>query len=185
MFHFSLIQSPYRVSRTDLAKKRGKLDRGGRLWYRKRMRKAVSIVTLTLLSGLLTSSNALASSSVHVTSSGNASATVNVKNEFNSTKTSANTSTSHTSVRIETNGEVKEYESNSGDDVDMKYSDGNSTVIIKNGGTTTNTSVTPKPTVKEDKEILKQVQDDKGKDDKKDFFGKIKDAIENFLKNLF
>lgn len=170
-----------------------KLDREFQLWYRKRMRKAVSIVTLTLLSTLFTSSKALATSSVHITSEGNASATVNVKNEFNSTNTSANTTSSHTSVRIESNGEVKEYESNSGDDVGMKSSDGNSTVIIKNGGTTTNVTTTPKPTEKEDKDILKQEydpSDGRGHDDKmvneqKGFFGKIEDFFKDLFEKIF
>lgn len=156
------------------------------LCYCIHMRKAVSIVTLTLLSLALSGSNSSASSVVNVVSEGEASAKVNISNNFNTSSTATGNSTSNTKIRIETDGEVKEYESNNGEDVNMESSDGTSKVTIKNsGGSNTSTSITPKPTTNDDnktekniEEVLLQGPNELGE---KGFFEKIKD----FLKNLF
>ena len=80
---------------------------------------AFVLSTLAVAASLPTS--ALAATTVSVSNNGgNSSATVNVQNSFNSTSNSTNTTTSNTKVRIETNGEVKEYESSSGEDVHME-----------------------------------------------------------------
>lgn len=149
------------------------------------MKKAGFFLPLTLL---LVAPQAFANeSSVHITSDGNASATVNVQNSFNSSNSNSNTVDSHTKIRIETDGEVKEYESNSGDDIVMESSDGSSKVTIKNNGTA-GITVTPgeeieEITAKTTEEVKKEIDEVEKKQET--LFEKIKEAVVNFIKNLF
>ncbi|MDO8269656.1 MAG: hypothetical protein Q7T54_03235 [Candidatus Levybacteria bacterium] len=150
------------------------------------MRKAVSVSIVTLLLLIFRIPNSDASSTVNIVSEGNASAKVDIQNNFNSTSTTnTNTSTSNTKVRIETNGEVKEYESSNGEDVNMESSDGSSKVTIKNNGGSV--SITPKPTLKEDENATNEAKDKVMtlKEKQKDFFEKLGELIKNFFANLF
>lgn len=148
------------------------------------MKKAGFLITIPLL--LLSAHKAFANeSSVHITSEGNASATVEVNNSFNSTNSTNSTNTTKTNIRIESNGEVKEYNSDSGEDVVIESSDGNSKVRINND----NTVISATPTPEQQNEPVKPTKDlsitQKPKTDQQSFFEIIKDVITNFFKNLF
>jgi DNA-binding protein YbaB len=153
---------------------------------------AFVLSTLAVAASLPTS--ALAATTVSVSNNGgNSSATVNVQNSFNSTSNSTNTTTSNTKVRIETNGEVKEYESSSGEDVHMESEDGTSKVNITNKGTKVTTTASPTAMMDEEKieeKVNKATEEakekvEKAKSEQKDFFKKFEDWIKNFFKNLF
>src|SRR5438105_1447008 len=57
---------------------------------------------------------------------------VNVQNEIHSSTTQNSTSNTHTSVHIETNGNVQDYNSDNPDDVHIQSNDGNAKVNITN-----------------------------------------------------
>lgn len=99
-------------------------------------------LSLALLLSLIAPRVASAATTVNLSSNGDSRAEVNVKNSFNSTSNQTNTSTSHTSVTIETNGKVQHYESNNGEDVHIKSEDGTSEVNIQNKGTSNSNSNT-------------------------------------------
>lgn len=148
------------------------------------MKKAGFFISIPLLLTLVSQVHAN-ESSVHISSDGNASATVKVENSFNST--SSNTTTSHTSVKIESDGEVKEYNSDSLDDVEMESSDGNSKVSIKNSGNTDLTS-TPSPEiekkdVKTTEDVKKEINETQNKEE--GIFEKVKEFITNLFKSIF
>lgn len=63
-----------------------------------------------------------------------ATTSVSVQNTVDSTSNSESTSTSQSHVRIETNGEVKEFNTNGNETVDWKSDDGKSSVKINNSG---------------------------------------------------
>lgn len=149
------------------------------------MRKAVSTSITSLLLLYIAQTSAFASTSVDVkTEGGNASAKVSVKNSFNSTNTSSNTVDSYTKVRIETNGEVKEYESTNGDDVNIESSNGNAKVNISN-----NTGTKPSVTKVQEKinEATSEAQKklDEAKKEKKNILELIESIILGLFKNLF
>lgn len=70
---------------------------------------------------------------------------VNIKNEVNTTtSTSTNNSDVKTDIRIETNGEVKEYHSTGDDDVTVESSNGNNRVQVTNKtGRNSGSKITP------------------------------------------
>ena len=149
------------------------------------MKKTLAVLsTIVVASSLPTS--AMAATTVNVSNNGgDTSANVNVQNSFNSSTTSTNTTTSHTKVRIETNGEVKEYESNNGGDVHMESSDGSSKVNITNKGTVTKEEkekieMEKKEATEEAKKKVETV-----KEQQKDFFKKLEEWIKDFFHNLF
>lgn len=161
------------------------------VWYGRHMRKAGSYTLSTLILLLASTTPSFASTSVKIEGNeGNASAKVSIQNNFNSTGTSTNTVDTHTKVRIETNGEVKEYESTDGKDVTIESSDGSSKVNITNKSNTTpppstlgaqekNNDATRQATQNAEKKTqsLKEKQ--------KDFFEKLEELIRNFFANLF
>lgn len=155
------------------------------------MRKAASIFSISLLSIALSAQNTSvnATSTINVTSEGDAHANVNVQSNFNSTNNSTTTNATSTKIRIESNGEVKEYESNETGEIHIESSDGNSKVTVKNGAGTNSTSLTPLPTdadhntTHDAKQTEKEIEDLKEK--QRNFFEKIAESIRNFFKNLF
>lgn len=131
-----------------------------------------------------------AETSVNISNNGSgASSDVEIHNSINSSNSSSNTSNSHTSVRIETNGVVKTYESDNGGSVHIESDDGTAKVNINNN----NSTVTPK--VKENevvgsseaREKLKiadqklNAQKTEFQKSQKSFFQKIGD----YLKSMF
>lgn len=146
---------------------------------------------------LILSNNAFANeSSVSIKSEGNASATVNVQNSFNTTNSNTNNVDSHTKIRIESNGEVKEYESTTGEDISVESSDGSSKVTVQNGSAKTikgdNSDLKQTNRIPEDAEVLseqveKEMEDinEKTMEEKKNLFATIQEAITNFFRNLF
>jgi hypothetical protein len=133
---------------------------------------------------------------------GNASSTVNIVNNVNSTNSTNSTSqtSGHTSIRIETNGNVKTYESDTPGSVHLQSDDGTSTVDIDNNTGSSNsnsenkTSVSNNINVKtdtstnsaRDKEKMEK-QKNKDEDLKKETAQKenIFQRIVDFFKNLF
>ncbi len=155
------------------------------------MRKAGSYTLSTLVLLLASTSPSLASTSVKIEGNeGNASAKVSIQNNFNSTGTSTNTVDTHTKVRIETNGEVNEYESSNGEDVTIESSNGNAKVNITNKS---NTSPPPSTLGAQEKnsdatKTAAQNNERKNqslKEKQKDFFEKLEELIRNFFANLF
>ncbi len=122
--------------------------------------------------------------SVEVNSEGDSSATVNVKNTFNTSSSNSNTVDSHTKVRIETDGEVKEYETFNGEDVNIESNNGNTKVNISNNSKLLN----PKITKVQEKineattEAQKKVED--AKHEKMNIFELIESIILGLFKNL-
>lgn len=132
-----------------------------------------------------------------------ASSSVTINNSINTSNSNTTTSNCETSVRIESNGEVKEYKSEDCGSVDMQSSDGNSRVKIntnQNSNTTTpkpTNSMAPKstntPLPIEDraqdrideatKEAQKKVEDIREK--QKNFFERLEELIREFFSNLF
>lgn len=136
--------------------------------------KKYTYLTLAFLFSLTAPLVAHAATSVNITSEGDSHSEVNIKNSFNSTNNS--TTTSKSSVTITTNGKTQHYESNNGEDINIKSDDGSSEVKIQNNGSVKGSSVsaTPKPTEtphKENKETKRS----------KNIFQIIRD----FFKSLF
>ncbi len=115
------------------------------------MKAAILFVT-TLLFFLLSTKSSMASTKINVSSTGNSSAKVNVKNE--TTSSSENSNISDTRIVVETNGERKEYNSTNGEDINVD--NGNVKVTVNNSGKTSTGSPTPKTLNDEAKEKLQQ-----------------------------
>ena len=82
---------------------------------------------------LLSPSTAAADNSVNISNNGDgANSNISIHNEVNSNTQSNSTSETHTSVRIESNGSVKSYDSDKPENVDMQSDDGHTQVHISN-----------------------------------------------------
>jgi len=150
------------------------------------MGKAASLLLFTLFLSIPPS--VFAETNVNVSGNGEGSHTsVSVTNNVNSTSNSTTTSNSKTHVRIETNGEVKEYNSENGGSVHIESDDGTAKVNINNNGSTSNDTdeemENGTKSAEEIEKVLRQGVDEQGEtqDEQKNFFEKLKD----FLKNLF
>lgn len=82
---------------------------------------------------------ARADTTAHISDNGaGAKSSVNVNNSVSSTSNQSSTSQNHTSIRIETNGQVKTFESDTPGNVHLESDDGSSLVDINN-------NITPAP----------------------------------------
>lgn len=100
---------------------------------------------------------------------------VKLESHVESNSSSMNSSNTTTDIRIESNGEVKEYHSEDGGSVSLESSDGSVKVNVNNNGSRevqSNPSSTPTVTVNEDdkaeKEASNQERNDRGKKEVKD-----------------
>lgn len=109
-------------------------------------------------------------------SSEGSSSKVEVKNSFNSSNTNVSSTNSSTHIRIETNGEVKEYNSEKVEDIKLESSDGSAKVYVNtsnNSSSNNNTSITlpASPTIakqiEEKKEEIKKKLEEKKEEIKK------------------
>ena len=153
------------------------------------MKKAGIFIPLSLLF-ILAQDSFANQTSIKVDSKGNASATVNVQNSFNSTNQNTNQVESNTKIRIETDGEVKEYESSGNEDIHIESSNGNSSVIIKNNDQNYNSNETVKESrISEDMEIVDEEENNNNlentEEEDKNFFEKIVGAITSFFSSIF
>lgn len=118
------------------------------------MRKLLLII-ITLF--LLVPTQVSASINVEITGNGPGSTSeVITQNNVNSKTTSIQKSAGKTDIRIETNGEVKEYHGEGNTNVILESGDGNNSVSIKSNGTMTDlkqniSSPSAVPEIKEDK----------------------------------
>lgn len=148
------------------------------------MKKAVVLATFLLL--------------IAVQNVDSASSSVNIKNSVNTSNSTSSTSNCKTEVRIESNGEVKEYKSENCESVNMESSDGNSKVIINNNSNSNTQTTTPKPTKQPSPTISGEIQEEidvatreaqakieKTEEEQMDFFQRLEQLIRNFIKSIF
>lgn len=158
------------------------------------MKKAYVVLTTILITSI--AKPALAATTVDVSNNGSGSTSnVEIHNSVNTSSSSTSNSSNHTSVRIETNGKVKTYESDSGGSVHMESDDGSSKVDINNGSLKgTNTTVAPSPTVSATTSAMQEQKDkiNKASEEAKRKIEEMKlknqdlfTRLEDFFKNLF
>lgn len=150
------------------------------------MKKAGFFITIPLILNFVSQTYAN-ETNIKVSSQGDASATVQVNNSFNSTN--SNQVETDTKIRIETNNEVKEYESNGNENIHIQSSNSNSSVIIKNSNDTNSYNTESKQEKILDNIELEDDEENKNKavinEKPKSFFERVIDAISNFFKNFF
>jgi len=141
------------------------------------------VLLLLLILPFIPKGQAYASTSVHVESTGDSHAQVKIQNSFETTSTS-NTDV-HTKIRIESNGEVKTYESDKAEDINIQSTDGNSKVEIKNGETAPDTKDEKLDDQK--KETEKEIEQTKEKPQKatEDSDKNFIEIVVDFFKGIF
>lgn len=115
---------------------------------------------ILLLGLLIIPQIALADVNVQISGNGpGAKSEVSIENNINSKTTTTQKSTGKTDIRIETNGEVKEYHSEGNESVYLESGNGNNSVSIQTGGSvvdlteiTSSSSATASAEIKAEKE---------------------------------
>lgn len=113
---------------------------------------------------------------------------IEVHNTINSSSNTSSTTNSHTNVRIETNGQVKTYESDNPGNVNIQSDDGTAKVHINNSSNSQSiipsTFLSPTPTLSAENQSTNSAKIKKEESENNISLYIIK-RIENFLKNLF
>ncbi len=144
------------------------LTTGGIIWGMKKTAVFLLLISISPFA-FIRVSQAFANTTISVTNNGsNSSSHVKVNSSTTSNNTTTTSSNGHTSVRIESNGETKTYESDGNESLHMESTDGKNKVDINNKSVL-GTSVTPNPTIStqliRDKkaEMKKVMEDEKAK----------------------
>ena len=112
---------------------------------------------------------------------------VEVHNEVNSSSSNTSTTTdgTRTHIRIETNGKVKEYDSDKPEDVTIQSEDGSAKVHINNSG---NVSEAGSKLQKEGEKVKKEVEEKAKNESPQGFISGLMDFLQkelNSLRNFF